>query len=112
MCSYMLDLGLPAAAYDENAVSVIDNIIIKMPTSIAYSALDQFVTTDKLRRQKKYYLSCLGKRRFTLLERTKERFKPASDSPTALEVKFYVVSNIKCLTYTPRCTKFLAPFFI
>ncbi|XP_057289662.1 uncharacterized protein LOC130612375 [Hydractinia symbiolongicarpus] len=86
MCSYMLDLGLPAAAYDENAVSVIDNIIIKMPTSIAYSALDQFVTTDKLRRQRKYYLSCLGKRRFTLLERTKERFKPASDSPTALEI--------------------------
>ncbi|XP_057290140.1 uncharacterized protein LOC130612805 [Hydractinia symbiolongicarpus] len=86
MCDYMLDLGLPTAAYDENAVSVIDNIIIKMPTSTAYCALDQFVTTDRLMRQKKYYLSCLGKRRFTLLERTKDRFTPNTDSPTALEI--------------------------
>lgn len=89
MCDYMLDLGLPTAAYDENAVSVIDNIIIKMPTSTAYCALDQFVTTDRLMRQKKYYISCLGKRRFTLLERTKDRFTPNTDSPTALEVIFY-----------------------
>lgn len=86
ICSYMLDLGLPVASYDENAVSIIEHIIAQMPTSIAYAALNQFISTNKINGKKKYYLSCFGKRRFVLLERTKKRYRKPADNHTALEI--------------------------
>lgn len=86
----MLDLGLPVASYDENAVSIIEHIIAQMPTSIAYAALNQFISTNKINGKKKYYLSCFGKRRFVLLERTKKRYRKPADNHTALEVNCFL----------------------
>ena len=72
MCKVLLDIDLPVASYDNNAVSIIDHVVTNLPTPLATKALDQFISVSKMDTSLvKVYLSCLGKRRWSLLQQRK-----------------------------------------
>lgn len=92
MCEHLLHLELPVATYSAVGVSTIDHIISKLPTKLAYEALDQFLYEDKQNNKEKYYLSCLGKRRWKLLTNFKH-IAPTGDPPNPIEVGFESIES-------------------
>jgi len=69
MCNHLIMMELPVSSYAHNGESAIDHILSKLPAEVAYRALDQFISIDQRNGNANYYISCLGKRRWRLLNK-------------------------------------------
>lgn len=88
ICSFFLELELPTASYAYNSESAIDHIISNLPSNLAWVALDQYHQVTALDREKvKVYLSCLGKRRWRLLNPDKALLREIAPTPLDIIVE-------------------------
>lgn len=69
MCNHLIMMELPVSSYAHNGESAIDHILSKLPAEVASRALDQFISIDQRNGNSNYYISCLGKRRWRLLNK-------------------------------------------
>lgn len=79
----MLNLGLPVATINNEAVMCIELIISNLPTETAWRALDQHCVTDNVNRQKLYHINWLSKKgAINHTNKSARQFTP----PSVLEV--------------------------
>lgn len=88
VCTFFLDLELPIVSYDDNGETPIDGIITNLPSQFIRRALNQFIKRSFIdTSQVELYLSCLGKRRWRLLQKNSPKSSLARyTAPTPLEI--------------------------
>lgn len=89
MVQHMLEMELPSVAYSSTGEATIDHILARLPNEMSMLALNQFIAPSLLANRYKFYLSCLGKRRWKLL--AQHKLNPVScktEPPGPLEVNF------------------------
>lgn len=89
MCTYMLKIGLPTCSYNDCGICCIDFILDKLPYDSSVIALNQYIATDQVLAKEKYYINCLGKRRWRLLNSAKneDEYKiHPTDPPVPLDI--------------------------
>lgn len=92
MVHRMLDLGLPVATANHDAVMCIELIISNLPKETAWRALDQHMVVDNVNRKKKFFINWLGKKgALNKIDNSARQYTP----PNILEVHLLGLIYIK-----------------